>query len=760
MQHMPLSELSYHLTRDPLSYRTDFEEQLENFSTLKQSFSSAPSQYISRLEELLSFLSQVVRYYPEHVSEFTTSVIQILLSRSFGMHPEMRMAFLRAFMRLRTKNLIPATQAVDIAFKLYRCRDKQVRKTLRHFLVSDIKRMNKCQKQTKANAVILSFLSKMIKDNSSTVAREAVLILLCLFKKNVWNDARTANVIADSCLICNKKVYVPAIQFFLGKSKALDEMETSSDSESDDEETKIKQLRLGHRVGVKTKNRQKRLERSIKHVNKEKERKMKKRTELTNFHALNMLHDPQTFAEKLFRKLERCSDRFEIRLLILDLISRLIGLNKLVLLNFYPFIQRFLRPQQRDVTHLLLFSAQASHDQVPPDVMEPLIRVIADNFITERASSEAIAIGLNSVREICLRCPYAVTKDLLSDLIQYRSYRNKNVVAAARSIIRLYRQINPELLPRKECGRLTESQLDVLKYDIPQNVAINYGQCTTSSTIPGAEIVVLASEKLNVKKKESSEKSNKSLDDSEKCLNNEENDSWESCSEVQESEDKTCHDSQTDESDDEWVNLPNSSEEDDEQDNVDMEIDESNMNVSSKKTKIDPSVLKEKAIEIASSRIFTQEEFEAMRKYQQTKQKRFASYSSLRNKDKIDNSDSYFIVDTDDEDGENTGVGIQNKDGSLGNLVSMSAITRLVKRPHQTKADRMESIEEGRIGREKYGFKVNRLNAYASTTNREKLKNKTFQMIKHKIRGKAKRSFQQKQIALRDHLKKLMKRSR
>ncbi|VDO96347.1 unnamed protein product [Schistosoma margrebowiei] len=296
MQHMPLSELSYLLT-------------------------------------LFKF-TKVVRYYPEHVAEFTTSVIQILLSRSFGMHPEMRMAFLRAFMRLRTKNLIPATQAVDI-----------VRKTLRHFLVSDIKRMNKCQKQTK---VILSFLSKMIKDNSSTVAREAVLILLCLFKKNVWNDARTANVIAESCLICNKKVYVPAIQFFLGKSKALDEMETSSDSGSDvSRVTKIKQLRLGHRVGVKTKNRQKRLERSIKHVNKEKERKIRKRAELTNFHALNMLHDPQTFAEKLFRKLERCSDRFEIRLLILDLISRLIGLNKLVLLNFYPFIQRFLRPQQR-----------------------------------------------------------------------------------------------------------------------------------------------------------------------------------------------------------------------------------------------------------------------------------------------------------------------------------------------------------------------------------------------------------------------------
>ncbi|KAK4471100.1 hypothetical protein MN116_005499 [Schistosoma mekongi] len=760
MDHMPLSELSYHLTRDPLSYRTDFETQLENFNTLKQSFSSAPSQYISRLDDLLSFISQVVRFYPQYVVEFATSVIQTLLSRSFGMHPEMRMAFLKAFMRIRTKNLISATQAVDVAFKLHRCRDKQVRKTLRHFLVSDIKRMNKSHKQTKANAIILSFLSKMIKDNSSTVAREAVVILLCLFKKNVWNDARTANVIADSCLMSNKKVYVPAIQFFLGTSKALNEMETSSDSESDNEETKIKQLRLGHRVGVKTKGRQKRLERSIKHVNKEKERKIKKRSELTNFHALNMLHDPQSFAEKLFRKLERCSDRFEIRILILDLISRLIGLNKLILLNFYPFIQRFLRPQQREVTHLLLFSAQASHDQVPPDVMEPLVRVIADNFITDRASSEAIAVGLNSVREICARCPYAVTKDLLSDLIQYRSYRNKNVVAAARSIIRLYRQINPEMLPRKECGRLTESQLDVLKYDLPQDVAINFGQSTTSSSIPGAEIVVLASEKLNSKKKESCKMFDKNSDNPKEC-NNEGNDTCKLCSDGEDSNEKICINNESGESDSEWVDLSHSSEEEDEQNNEDIDMNErNNKGITTKNISMDPSVLKEKALEIATSRIFTQEEFEAMRKYQQTKQKRFVSYSSLRNKHKSD--DAYFIVDSDDdEDGENiTGVGIQNKDGSLGNLVSMSAITRLVKRPRQTKAERMENIEEGRVGREKYGFKVNRLNAHASTTNREKLKNKTFQMVKHKLRRKTKRSFQEKQIALREHLKKLVKRSR
>ncbi|VDN36918.1 unnamed protein product [Dibothriocephalus latus] len=55
---------------------------------------------------------------------------------------------------------------------------------------------------------------------------------------------------------------------------------------------------------------------------------------------------------------------------------------------------------------------------------------------------------------------------------------------------------------------------------------------------------------------------------------------------------------------------------------------------------------------------------------------------------------------------------------------------------------------------------VNRMNPHASTTNREKRKKKTFQMIKHKVRRKAKRSFREKQTALRDHLKKLAKQMR
>ena len=40
---------------------------------------------------------------------------------------------------------------------------------------------------------------------------------------------------------------------------------------------------------------------------------------------------------------------------------------------------------------------------VPPDCLEPVLKVIINNFVTERNSSEVMAVGLNAVRELCAR---------------------------------------------------------------------------------------------------------------------------------------------------------------------------------------------------------------------------------------------------------------------------------------------------------------------------------------------------------------------
>lgn len=143
---------------------------------------------------------------------------------------------------------------------------------------------------------------------------------------------------------------------------------------------------------------------------------------------------------------------------------------------------RFLQPHKRQVTRILQFSAQATHELVPGDVVEPVLKTIANNFITERNSTDVMAIGLNAVRMICSRCPLAMGKDLLRDLVLYKAYKEKSVMMAARSLITLYREQIPALLHKKDRGRLSEAQAEMQ----PKQ----YGAVRAYDHVPGADALL------------------------------------------------------------------------------------------------------------------------------------------------------------------------------------------------------------------------------------------------------------------------------
>ncbi|CAG8651829.1 4821_t:CDS:2 [Racocetra fulgida] len=82
---------------------------------------------------------------------------------------------------------------------------------------------------------------------------------------------------------------------------------------------------------------------------------------------------------------------------------------------------------------ILVVIAQSCHELVPPDVLEPLTK-----------TGEVMAAGLNAIREICARQPLAIDSTLLQDLTEYKSDRDKGVIMAAKSLIGLFREINPE----------------------------------------------------------------------------------------------------------------------------------------------------------------------------------------------------------------------------------------------------------------------------------------------------------------------------
>lgn len=134
----------------------------------------------------------------------------------------------------------------------------------------------------------------------------------------------------------------------------------------------------------------------------------------------------------------------------MQLLSRVMSVHKISVLNFYTYIIKFLSHRQPQIPSILVALTESIHDMTPPDAVEPVIKKLAQEFVHPGVASQVIAAGLNSIREISRRQPWVMDGDLLGDLVEYRKSKDRSIVAAARGLLQLYREINPSLLKRRD----------------------------------------------------------------------------------------------------------------------------------------------------------------------------------------------------------------------------------------------------------------------------------------------------------------------
>lgn len=704
-----LTQLQNLIKRDPESYKEEFHQQVAHFDTTLEIFNLNPTQYNKKLDEQAMFLAQVAQCYLQEMKLFPQKIVDILRTHNTVLHNDMRLSLCKCLILLRNKNFITPFDLLELFFSLLKCQDKYLRDFLKTHIITDIKNMNMKHKDTKFNSTLQNFIFSMLKDSDTKAAKLSVDILIELYHKNIWNDHKTVNIIAEiGCFSKVTKVMVASLKFFLGRDE--EEKEENSDSE---DEIDPKDTMVANKYNKKTRKREKMVDKAKKIAKKMKKKKLK--APAFNFSALHLINNPQGFSEKLFKQLESSNERFEVKLMSLDVISRLIGLHNLFLFNFYPFIARLLMPHQREVTRILLFAAQSSHELVPPEVLEPVMRAIANNFITERNSTDVMAVGLNAVREICARCPLAIGEDLLRDLVQYKTYKEKSVMMASRSLIQLFRQTAPELLHKKDRGRPTEAQGELKSKQ--------YGEVDIKNYIPGSEVLL---EKEEIKPGDKQSKKNKKK--------TEDSDSEEWVDVASSDSELNISDSDDDDDDDDEVveeeeeEEKNNSEADDKTQTGENKADASQRKILKGKRKLDPKVTQEKvenAREIAMEKIFTDDDFKRIEAAQVKK-----NLTGVKRKHNA----------VDDEAEES------------GELVKLADIENIYKKKKHDKNARMASVLKGREERQKFGYKDRRKDIHCSKTNREKRKTKSYQMVKHKAKGKVKRSFKDKQIAFRNYL--------
>ncbi|RHY96817.1 hypothetical protein DYB35_005190 [Aphanomyces astaci] len=446
-----LPQLQNMIKRDPSAYQDEFMMQLRHYESEVAIFRLQPNKQSEHFGALVTFLSHVSACYPTELAQFPQDLIYLLEKHSAVLEASLRKTLVQALILMRNKNIVDALVLLKLFFELFRVPDKRLRELVYSHIVYDIKKMHTDGggRNEKVMRGLQNFMYSMVADEHEIAAIKSLHVLVSLYRKRIWCDARTVNCIATACTSKNTRVLVTAIQFFLGIDADILEYDEA-------EKVKVKtQVEVNyHSYSKKTKSRYNHTKSQL--VKNRKARKRNAEHDGT-FPAIDLLNDPQGVAEKQLRILKASNERFEVRLLMMDFIGRLVGQHKLVLLAFYPLLQRYLTAHQQKVTNILAYLVQACHDEIPPEELMPVVRTIANSFIVERCSSEVIAVGINSVREVFARVPLVMDEpgmdDLIQDLIMFNKSRDKTCVIAARGVLNLIREIHPSLLKRKDRGK-------------------------------------------------------------------------------------------------------------------------------------------------------------------------------------------------------------------------------------------------------------------------------------------------------------------
>ncbi|EEH34436.2 SDA1 domain containing protein [Paracoccidioides lutzii Pb01] len=446
-----------------LSYIEDFRSQHYQYESHREIFLAAPSSAtdtgIISLRELIDFIAHVADCYSDITKNFPNELIEILLQHHAVLERDLREKIVGSLVLLRKKEIIDSATLLQTLFPvLISTPSKTLRAFIFQKIISDLRTSNSKTINHKLNRTIQTVLYNLVtSDRTSIKALWAIKITRELWKRQIWTDAKAVEIMKEASLADNEKVAVGGVRFFLAGDKERDELE---DESSDEEIPDISRVRHQLAINKKTKKKSRQVEKAI--ITAKKKEKKNNQPHPLNFSAFHLLHDPQGFAETLFSKhLQNTKSKLNLeqKLLVLQLVSRLVGLHKLTMIQLYSYFLKYLTPKQPSVTSFLASLAQSSHSLVPPDALEPLVQKIANEFVSEAAAAEIASAGLNAIREICVRQPLAMSDTLLQDLVMYRKSKDKGVMMAAKGLLSLYREVGAELLKKRDRGKIATIEL-------------------------------------------------------------------------------------------------------------------------------------------------------------------------------------------------------------------------------------------------------------------------------------------------------------
>lgn len=112
---------------------------------------------------------------------------------------------------MRGKDVATPENILPVFFKLFKCKHKELREFLHTSIISDLKTINKGHNNLSVNRKLQTFIFNMLQDPNEGASKRSLKVMIELYKRHVWNDEKTVNIIADGgALNANSKVVTMA----------------------------------------------------------------------------------------------------------------------------------------------------------------------------------------------------------------------------------------------------------------------------------------------------------------------------------------------------------------------------------------------------------------------------------------------------------------------------------------------------------------------------------------------------------------------
>ncbi|CAI8500914.1 unnamed protein product [Hanseniaspora opuntiae] len=440
-----------------------------NFST-----KNIDNQIVTDFAELIGFIASVCQCYPKETENFPLELKTLIIDYYSILNWELKEKIIVSLTMMKNKKFITPELLIGVFFPILlkpvtladATHSKLIKTICYDNLVQLLRNANNLKgkkKDVRLNKATQALCFNML-ENGGKEALWACKLTKELWLRGIWDDSRTVEIMTLACTNSDLKIFLSGVQFFLGADKERDDLTQQMLHEDDDEDEDLATLRHRLQINKKSGKRAKKMTAAVSKYNK-KQKKLQSHQMVNylNFSAIHLLRDPQAFAEKLFVILNQgmlpiSKQRLQLnhKIYLMQLISRMVGSHKLMVFGIYTYFLKYLTPKQQDVTKILASAANSCHDLV-------------------------CAVGLNTVREILTRQPLGIEGYLLQDLIEYKDSKNKSVVNAAKGLLSLYREIAPEMLKRKDRGKLASIQLQNDDKEGDEFKNIRFGQDTAAN---------------------------------------------------------------------------------------------------------------------------------------------------------------------------------------------------------------------------------------------------------------------------------------